>query len=791
MNTEQNKKIQFSFFEGVLFKYRFFILALSFIITLILGYKATSIYPDTRLERLVPSSHEFVTNAKAILGAVSAADSTMIRVAVTVDKGDIYNYDYFVTLQKVSDELSLMDGVDTGSLQSLWSPGMLWFDITPEGFDSGPIIEIDGFSDSSESIDTIRTNILRADLIGSYVANNNQASMINFRVLPVNAATGELTDFNKLSDDIETIRSEYASQGVSIHVIGDIKKIADLVDGFTQIALFFAAACLITALLLYHYSRCVRSTLVPLACSFVAVIWQLGMLQVFNLSLGVFSVLVPFLIFAIAMSHGVQVINAIAHETAKGESRLNAAKVTFHNLYRPGLIALLSDGIGFTMLFVIDIGAIQDLALVASIGVAIVIISNLIILPLTMSYVGVSQSCITHAQTKLESRNWLWEFIARFSRPLYALPAITVALILGTFAFFLGLDQKIGDLDKGAPELRQDSQYNIDNNYITENFSTSTDLMSVFVKVPKGECGTYKSIDIVDRLDWELSNTPGVQSVDSAADAAKMSRFFGNEGNLKLYSIPRDETVLMRGIERVGNTVLSDFVPENCFHQTVYVELSDHKQETLVQVVSVIKRFAEQNKDQDIEVLLGSGNAAFEAATNEVIQAAQFDILIYIYCVVALLCLLMFRSFEAVLCVILPLALTSLMCQALMSLLGIGVKVATLPVIALGVGIGVDYGIYIYDRLRSYLKLGHNLQEAYLETLKTTGKAVAFTGLTLSVSVAIWMISPIKFQADMGILLTFMFLWNMIGALILIPSLAAILHRQSQKQSQPVALTES
>jgi len=134
----------------------------------------------------------------------------------------------------------------------------------------------------------------------------------------------------------------------------------------------------------------------------------------------------------------------------------------------------------------------------------------------------------------------------------------------------------------------------------------------------------------------------------------------------------------------------------------------------------------------------------------------------------------------ATICIILPLTLTSVLCQALMTYLGIGIKVATLPVIALGVGIGVDYGIYIFSKLDGYLKAGDNLHDAYFKTLQGTGKAVAFTGATLAIGVATWALSPIKFQADMGILLTFMFLWNMLGALVLLPALACFLHKPKQ-----------
>lgn len=156
----------------------------------------------------------------------------------------------------------------------------------------------------------------------------------------------------------------------------------------------------------------------------------------------------------------------------------------------------------------------------------------------------------------------------------------------------------------------------------------------------------------------------------------------------------------------------------------------------------------------------------------------------WVYGVVAILCLITFRSVRAAICVLVPLALTSVLCQALMTYLGIGVKVATLPVIALGVGVGVDYGIYIFSKLESHLKRGKPLANAYYHTLKTTGKAVAFTGLTLGVGVCTWAFSPIKFQADMGILLTFMFLWNMVGALVLLPALGHFLIKVEKEPEQ-------
>ncbi|MDC0662695.1 efflux RND transporter permease subunit [Marinobacter sp. SS21] len=770
-----NENLQFSALTRGVFRFRLPVLLLSLLATLYLGWQASFVQPDTRLERLIPGGHEFVANGRDFLGTESVGDSSIVRVAVAREQGTVFDYDYLVKLQKISDDLSLLQGVDTSSVNSLWSPGMLWFAITPLGYDSGPVIDVATFEDSTESMDIIRTNAFRAGLVGSYVSNDFKASMIDFQVLPINPATGQPLDFNAFSERLERVRQKYQGDDISIHVIGDVKKVADLVNGFTQVAVFFLIAFLITAALLFHYSRCFKSTLVPLFCSVVAVVWQLGAINLLGYGLGVFSVLVPFLVFAIAVSHGVQVINAIAHETAKGETHFNAARMTFHHLHKAGLVALVSDGIGFATLFMIDIGAIKDLAMAASVGVALVIITNLVLLPVLMSYVGVSRRCVEHAQHKLETRSALWEGLAHFAQPKMARIAVISAVVLAGLGVWYSQGLKIGDLDKGAPELRADSRYNQDNNFITSHFSTSTDLMTVFAGMPEGKCETYKAIDLIDRLGWQLTNTMGVQSVSSPATRAKMNRYLGNEGNLKMMALPRDERVLSRAIAVSGFSFTG--ASAGCDHQQLQLELTDHSQETLQRVVGVVRDFSAKHDDFDIWFRLGTGNAAYEAATNEVIERAQLEILAYVYGIVGLMVLLTFRSIKAVICILLPLALTSLLCQALMAVLGIGVKVATLPVIALGVGIGVDYGIYIYTRLNSYLALGHPLRVAYQETLKTTGKAVSFTGMTLAIGVATWIVSPIKFQADMGILLTFMFLWNMIGALTLLPALTHFLSR--------------
>jgi predicted RND superfamily exporter protein len=290
----------------------------------------------------------------------------------------------------------------------------------------------------------------------------------------------------------------------------------------------------------------------------------------------------------------------------------------------------------------------------------------------------------------------------------------------------------------------------------------------VMVETAPQQCGSYDNIAAIDYFQGVMGSVPGVQSVMSLVDISKLVIMGMNEGSPKWHAISRNTYILNNSLSRVPSSLLNT----DCSMVPVILFLEDHKADTLSQVVDAVEGFAREYNSEEIRFMLAAGNAGIEAATNIVIEKAQWKMLVWVYSVVIVLCLLTFRSLRATACIIIPLMLTSVLGQGLMALLGIGVKVATLPVIALGVGIGVDYGIYIYSALEQSLRKEANLQKAYFQALKTSGTAVAFTGLTLAIGVGTWIFSPIKFQGDMGLMLTFMFFWNMIGALFFLPALA-------------------
>jgi len=784
--------------ERLIFNHRQLVIVACLIVTLVLSFfAATRLELNASFEKMIPHNQPYIKNYLENRHALRGLGSS-VRVVVEHTEGDIFDPQYLEVLKEVNDELFLTPGVDRAWIKSLWTPAVRWTEVTEEGFRGGPVMP-DSYDGSVQGAEQLRLNIARAGIVGSLVGNDFQSSMIFVPLLDKDPVTGQPVDyhaFSRLLEEKLRSRFEYAGSNnlhtvdqegtgrIKIRVIGFAKLVGDLIDGLMQVMLYFGAAALIATAIIYAYTRCVRSTALVVTCSAVAVAWQLGLVALLGYALDPFSILVPFLVFAIGVSHGAQKMNGIMQDVGRGTHKLVAARYTFRRLFLAGLTALLADAVGFAVLMLIDIPVIQDLAITASIGVAVLIFTNLVLLPVLLSYSGVSQSAASRSLVEEgEERQGrglgvLWSLLDRFTERRWASVTVIIAALLAIAGLVVSSHLQIGDLDPGAPELRSDSRYNRDNAYITEHYSLSSDLFAVMVKTPQEGCLKYETLIEADKLGWLLQQQPGVQTTVSLVDAVRQITAGTYEGNPKWLTIARNQDVLNYGAQQasVNNP---DLFNNECTMMPVVAYLADHKAETLERVVQVADNFAREYSTDERQFLLAAGSAGIEAATNIVVREANRTMLLYVYLAVIALCFITFRSWRAVVVAVVPLMLTSILCEALMVWLGMGVKVATLPVIALGVGIGVDYALYLLSVQLGQQRAGLPLALAYKNAVAFTGKVVALIGVTLAAGVVTWAWSPIKFQADMGILLTFMFVWNMIGALVLIPALSHFLLKKA------------
>lgn len=757
-------------FESFLFRNRAWVVSIFVLLTFFLGYQASQLKMDAAFIKNIPLNHSYMQTYLKHQKDFGGANSIMVAVEDT--SGNIFNANYFDTLKNVHDQLFFIPGVERSQVKSLFSPSTRFTEVVEDGFAGGPVIPAD-FSTTQTGLDTVRDNIEKAGIVGRLIANDYSAAMVSAQLMDFDPQTGKPLDTIAFAAQLEKeLRGKYETDKVKIHIIGFAKMAGDVADGAKGVLLFFVIAILITAAMVYLFSKSVILTVLPLVCSLIAVVWQLGLLTVIGFGLDPMSILVPFLVFAIGVSHGVQIINAVRRRVMDGQTTKAAAASAFRSLLVPGGVALLSDTVGFITLLAIDIGIIRELAISASLGVGVIIFTNLILLPLVISYTElnvVSSGKPTVEEVRVEA---IWRFLAKFATPKYALVVIIATIAL----YFVGLQQanqmKIGDLQGGAPALHQDSRYNLDTFFITDHFSITTDVMTVIVEATPEACTYHDVLTQIDEFEWRVRNTPGIESTVSLASVAKKVNAGFNEGNPKWEVLPRTTASLVQAIGQIPTT--SGLLNGDCSVMPVYLFMKDHKAETIETVVAKVKAVAAQMDNEKLQFKLASGPVGVMAATNEAVAEAQLPMMIYVYGAVFVLCLISFKSFKATVAVIIPLYVVSTLAQALMTLLDIGLAVSTLPVIALGVGIGVDYGIYILSTMSSKLSNGMPVQQAYYEALVERGSAVIFTGLTLAIGVSTWFFSALKFQMDMGILLTFMFVVNMLGAIIILPALAAV-----------------
>jgi len=795
-----------------LIKNRYGIVALFMVITVAMIFSMSQLRIETGFKKQLPLKHEYMQTFLQYEKEFGGANRVL--VALVARDGNMFTPEYFEAFEAITDQVFFIPGVDRASVRSIFTPNVRFVEIVEDGFAGGNVIPSD-YAPSAEMFEQVRSNIVKSGEVGRLVSADFSGAMVWANLSEENPQTGEKLDYREVAAQLEAIRTEYEGDDFTVHIIGFAKIVGDISDGAKSVVWFFMIAFVITAILLYLYSHSVWLTVLPLACSLVAVIWQMGILSLLGYSLDPMNILTPFLIFAIGVSHGVQKISAWRIEKEFGghtpdywlqrgvtsldeiprRSPMHGSRETIKKLLAPGVIALLSDTIGFLTILFINIRIIQELAITASIGVAVIILTNLMLLPVLLSWVQLKDP-EKYRRRMLENaarKSPLFDFLADFTKPGRARWAIGVSVVLLVVGFWLAQGMKIGDSEVGVPELRPEARYNRDAVLISERFALGVDLLTVVAETVADACTeNYKVMETMDYFAWDLANVEGVQKVITLPTVVKVVNSGWNEGNMKWRILPRDNYILRQALSNIDTD--TGLLNSDCSAMPIMVFTTDHRAETIARIVQRVKELREELNFGDVsfelqnEVLeemasagdvtpeslkfrLATGNVGVMAATNEDIAAAEKPMLLLVFAAIIVLCLVTYRSLLGTLCIVLPLVVVSTMAEALMALYGIGLKVNTLPVVALGVGIGVDYGIYIYNRLDIMLKAGYELREAYYRTLRLTGKAVIFTGLTLGAGVGTWAFSDLQLQADMGILLSFIFLANMVGAIVILPAL--------------------
>ncbi len=820
--------------EPPIFKWRAVTLTVLLLLTVFFGWNAAQLRPNAGWLKMVPKQHPYMQTFMKYYRDFGGANTVLI--SLHNNKGDIYQPEFMETLRKASDDAFFIPGVDRARVTSIFSPSILYVEVVEGGL-SGENVIPSTYTPTPEMMLRIKRNVAKASVIGRLVSQDQTTALIQLELLEndptagTTAAQADLAkpmrermreawergslvgetapehptlvdrikavtalsmkgekpepglDYVKVGDKLEEIRAKYESKDISVSIVGFAKVVDDMTKASMEVAAFFVIALILTGLLLWVYIGSFRLAILVVATSLVACTWELGLLNLVGYGLDPFAMLVPFLIMSVSVSHGVQYANSWANEVAtKGVTPYQASLATFRALAIPGVVALLTNVAGFSTIYLINIQVIREMSVNAAFGMAGVIIVNKVLLPAMLSYMRLPN--IPKFREAQELRERMGDAVFKKMAVLTHRGPATIVLIVCALLSVFGASQyhkvQIGDTTEGVPELRPDSRFNQDARNIAHNFTMGVDHLKVVVEGFDDGCVDYSVASEIDNFNWYMKNQEGVRDVLSLYDLAKFAHAGLSEGRLDAEVLPHEQQALAQITALVPTT--TGMLNNTCSAIALFIFTTDHKAATITHLTDAVKEYgAKFQKDKRINFRLASGNIGVMAATNEEVKRNELPVVGWVYAVIILFLWLSFRTLSGVLCVILPLSMVTLLGYALMVAMGIGQKVATLPVLAFACGVGVDYGIYSYSVIAAGLRKGMSLEEAYYQKMRSTGKATLFTGLGLATGVALWIFSKLQFQKDMGILLVFGFTTNMVGAIVVLPALAHFLSKEELK----------
>lgn len=752
-----------------LFRKRFPLLVSASVITLFLGYHASQLKIETDFSEMIPLTHEYIRNYepfKKIFGG-----GNQIKMEVSRKDKTIVTAEFLKKLRIINEDVMFVKGVNRLTVRSLVSPETRYMIVNEMGFDSGPIVP--PFIPETESgLSQILKNIDLGHCKGRLVSHDLKSALITAEIYE----TG--VDYLSVYRQLNGIRDKYSDNDVSIHITGFAMVNGFVHDALPKIIALFGLSILITFIILCRIFHFLKIAVLPMLCGGLAVLWSLGIAQLTGINLDPMTTIVPFLVLAIGSSHGIQMVKRFLEECEKHPEGYDAALNALASLIIPGTVALSTDAIGFITILFVPIGVIQSLAIMSAAGVLCIIVINVLVLTLSLSYYPNLCSISNNHKAKVSETpaNWLLTWIATLTYGKNAYRVVIVSCVLLVIGLFASGTLTVGDVNPGEPLLWEDSTYNQDASKIMSDFMLGVDTLSVVATGEEdGTCKVYDVLNVVEDYEWEISHVEGVTFVLSPLMLAGIFNRMLHEDDIRWHALPKTRIELANIMMNAGAEDDSEFMNMGCQSMNIRVFMSDHKGDTIRRVIGKTKEFIASHPMPGARFVLAGSNVGIMAATNEQVAAAQVPMLLLIYISTISLCIIFFKSIKAAFYIVTPLFLVSVLATAFMKLFGLGLNINTLPVSSLGVGIGVDYGIYIYSRLIYEMKDYPDFGEAIDRTLRTTGAAVFYTALTLSVGVLIWYFSDLKFQADMGLLLGFIFIANMIGAMVLMPALVYIL----------------
>lgn len=754
------------------------ILIIAVIFSLGLATQAVKIKGQVNLRDLLPYDHPYVKLHEKFSQVFGSGISGVV-IALKAEHGDIFNQKFLTKLQKMTAEVEMWDEVYRVLTVSIASRSAKVVKTLGQG-----VIRIDPLMwpkipENDAEMATLKRYIFSSPAYnGTFVSRDGTAALLitQFREEALPKAFPLLRDLTK----------RYQDADISVHVIGFPMMMGWIYSYQFQMIIVFALTFALMIWTLHLAFHNLVGMVAPIANALICLGVSLGFTGLSGINFSPLSYVLAFLIVARMHSNAVQITHRYIEEyKASGGTKDRAVFATMRSMVGPNWMATATEVAGFLVLMGIGIALMQQIAIIMGFWM-FTILTEGILVPILCSVVPLSLE--KEVEKKTRSRNWLGKIdlsLTRFSmgRGRYAVATIVVAILaLGTWKT---MHLKVGDPTSGTPILWPDHVYNVDQGMIDRTFDASSENFTLFYEGEKESVYDPVVLTTFESFSRHMEQQlPDIyKSSSSMIDLVENVNVTLHDGDKLWYQLPQETTMLTGFMgfirDRVDPASLSRFVDKTLERAQITLYFSDHTTDNLKRIHDATYGFFSENNPKKTELgqfLLAGGRIGVEMALNDEIKSTHFKIDALVLFCILILSSTFFRSIVAGLMLTLPLILANLVAFGYMAVMNIGLTVNTLPVAAIGAGVGVDFAIYIYSRIIEEFPKHKNFNDTVINAIGTAGEAVVLTGLTLILPVLSWyFICGLKFQAQMGFFLSMLLTINMLSALTLHPLLIAII----------------
>ena len=761
-------------FSHGLIRYRYGFLGLCLIISLVFAYQLKNLSFNTNLGDFYPLKHPYLkiqNRLNEVFGGLN-----QISIAIEVKNGTILNPLTLDKVWQITNQLYLTDGINAGRVTSLSSRKVKHVEADAEGFRTDWLMH-DPPKTQGE-IDNLKERILRNPLVyGPMVSKDFKATLIQ-------ADFESSVSSRKIFDVLQAVKKEYKDDNNIIYISGQPVLQGWLDFYLPRMSSLFWVTLLAMSLVLFYAFKSKRGVFLPLISAFMATLWGLGLTAFFGFKLTPATVLAPFLVFALGVSHSVQFIKYYYEcmSRYKPNSKAVAIKIT-RDLFVPAFTGLFTDGIAPFTLFFVPLGMVKSLAVAIGFGILSIFFATIILVPNLLSFMPPPRRLEIIKEEKTTLTNKILGSFAHLAVNRKSRRIVNATFFILTAVALWGVSQIIvGDKNPGTSLLYPGSPFNQAEKFISEKFAT-TDPYYIFVEGKERDA--FLSSEVLNEMDslqrYLEKEVKDVGRTLSLAEYVKGMNMIMYAGDRKEFRIPDNDKTIAEYLFLYDLTGFpGDFDPvvsSDYRYANIKVDLRNHKADTMNQVLKKTEEWIRQNhKSKDVDFYYAGGNIGMLAAVNQIVRP-MLSLNSLGTALLVLCCLIV--AYGWILgpgILFLPLIFRTVLVFGILGFLKIGLTAEIIPVVALGIGFGDDFGIYIVQRIKDELKEGGGkVEEALVEAMSTSGKAVFFTGLSLTVGIATWMFSSILMQARLGALLAFFIFFNAIGTLVVLPSMIMVI----------------